>query len=192
MVHRLDRETSGLLIVAKNVEAHKALNAAFEQHQVEKSYLALLEGHLIEDITLDNLLKKGANQKVQVHPKEGKRSISHFKVSEKFKGYTLCEVNIETGRTHQIRVHASFLGHPIVADPIYGSGEALTIQRIKPKVRFSEEGSPALMARTALHAFKMKLEHPFTHEMISLTAEPPKDLKASLNQLRKWRKIQSK
>lgn len=188
MVHRLDKETSGLLILAKTSEAHKELNAQFNAGTIRKLYNAIVEGLVSRPAEVEVFMKKAASHKQVITDRDGKRSLSLIRPIEVFKGWSLVEIELKTGRTHQARVHCAHIGHPIVADPMYGSGKPLTIEAIKPGAR----SESSLLERVALHAAKISFTHPATGEMISLEASWPKDFRASINQLRKWRKTDSR
>jgi 23S rRNA pseudouridine955/2504/2580 synthase/23S rRNA pseudouridine1911/1915/1917 synthase len=190
VVHRLDRETSGIILFAKSEDAHRKLSMDFEHRRVDKYYYCLVDGRWGKDQTVDMGIESHASKKrMKVSPK-GKSAISHFKLLEKFDKWSLLEVQIETGRTHQIRVHAQHLGYPIVADPLYNTGTPLTIHQIKKNSNKSKGEVVPLISRTALHAERVSLIHPITDETLSLAAPLPKDFRAALNQLRKWATIQ--
>lgn len=191
-VHRLDRETSGVIVFALNEEAHRSLSVQFEKRQVEKTYLALVEGVPLPD--------HGSVEKpIGPHPgkpghmtiiKSGKYALSTYKVEESFRGYALLAVSIHTGRTHQVRVHMADIGHPLLADPLYGNSDVLYLSQLKSnnfKLGKFQEETP-LLQRTALHAWRLRFQHPRSGEPVSIEAPLPKDLRAVLNQLRKWRK----
>lgn len=192
IVHRLDRETSGIIVFAKTEEAHRHLSLQFENHETQKIYLALLDGVMHQD-------EGSIDRPIAEHPtipgkmtiaKKGKESLTLFKVIERFKHFTLVEADIRTGRTHQIRVHFQSLGYPLAVDVLYGRRDALFGRDIKNKFKvgkFTEEELP-LMKRTTLHAFKLTFKHPLSNETISFESELPKDFRALLNQLRKWGK----
>lgn len=190
IVHRLDKATSGLLLVAKNESAHKSFNTLFSDRKIKKYYLCLVQGNWKTANTVDVPIgPKNKNSVEQYVSKEGKQAVSHFDPKELFNGWTLIEVRIETGRTHQIRVHAAYMNHPVVCDELYGDGQPLTINQIKSKLKKNAE--TALMKRTALHAYRLEFKHPVTGQFLSLEADYPKDFKASINQLRKWRSNQA-
>jgi 23S rRNA pseudouridine1911/1915/1917 synthase len=169
IVHRLDKDTSGLLIAAKNDKSHKDLAKQFKNRTVEKYYYALIEGNLAyEKGKIDAPIGRDPNnrKKMSVRKRRSKKAVSRFKIIEEFKTYTLVEVKIETGRTHQIRVHFSYLGHPVVGDKKYGSKNTLKAKR------------------QLLHARKLVVKHPSTGEKISFEAELKKDFKDILTKLR--------
>lgn len=191
-VHRLDRETSGILVFAKTEEAHRNLSMQFENHETRKVYIALLDGVTHQDEgQIDRPITEHPTQlgKMMVS-KKGKESLTLFTVIERFKHFTLVEADIRTGRTHQIRVHFQSLGYPLAVDAMYGRRAALYGHDFKKKFKvgkFTEEEQP-MMKRTTLHAFKLTFKHPLSNETVSFEAEMPKDFRALLNQLRKWGK----
>jgi 23S rRNA pseudouridine1911/1915/1917 synthase len=187
-VHRLDRETSGVLLFARNPATHKYLNTLFEKGTIEKYYLTLVEGTplhpegIIEAAILPNPAKPGT---MKVAP-QGKYAKSTWRVLESFKHFSLIEVRIFTGRMHQVRVHMQYIGHPPVADPHYGLRAALYITDIKKGARTGKEEPPRpLIQRTALHAYRLVLHTPDKVSAVEIIAELPKDFSATLNQLRK-------
>jgi 23S rRNA pseudouridine1911/1915/1917 synthase len=187
-VHRLDKDTSGIVVFAKNEETHKHLSQLFEARETVKIYNGFVLGSPSE--------KSGTiNEPIAEHPvkkglmtvyKKGKESITEYEVVENFKLYSWLQFQILTGRTHQIRVHMKHLGHPIVCDELYGDGKPVFISSIKRK-KFNlskdvEEERP-ILSRLALHAFQLKFE--LNNKAYELEADLPKDLKALLQQLRK-------
>jgi 23S rRNA pseudouridine1911/1915/1917 synthase len=189
-VHRLDRETSGIMIFAKHDIAHKALSTQFENRIVEKIYLALTSGniHNEEDIIEKAIGKHPAVSGKMIVTKKGKPSVSAYKVIERFKHYTLVEVNIKTGRTHQIRVHLQAIGYPLAVDPLYAKKEAFFLSEVKGKKykKQREVEERPLISRCTLHAQKLSFNHPSTDERLTFTTDAPKDFSALLKQLRKW------
>lgn len=191
-VHRLDRETSGLLVFALDEDTHRSLSQQFQDRTVEKTYLAILEGCPAEtEGTIDrpigpNPAKPGQMMVVR----KGKPSITHYKIVEAFRQFALAEFRIETGRTHQIRVHTAAIGHPLAVDSFYGRREALYLSEIKTRgfqLGKSREERP-LLSRIALHSSRLSFVHPGTQQPLQIEAPLPKDLRALLNQLRKWGK----
>jgi 23S rRNA pseudouridine955/2504/2580 synthase/23S rRNA pseudouridine1911/1915/1917 synthase len=190
-VHRLDRDTSGLIIFAKNEEAHKHLSQQFEERQTEKIYQGMVLGSLanknetIDAPIAEHPVKKG----LMTVYRKGKEAITDYEVLEDFKIYSWVQFQIHTGRTHQIRVHAKHIGHPIVCDDLYGDGKPVLLSSLKNKFKLSKyelEEKP-LMNRLALHAMSLQFLNT-NGEKIKLEAQLPKDLKALLRQLRKLKK----
>lgn len=185
-VHRLDRDASGVLAFARALDAQRALTAQFESHTVEKIYLALVrgcpgsEGRVDAPIAAD----RGASR-ARIHP-DGKPSVTQYRVLESFAGFALLECRPLTGRLHQIRLHLSSIGCPLAVDPLYGGATALHLSAIKPGYRPSRrhEERP-LIDRLTLHARRLVLDHPATGQRSAFESPLPKDLRATLNQLRK-------
>ena len=170
IVHRLDKDTSGLLLVAKNDKSHKELSRQFKKREVDKYYIALLKGVLpYKKGKIDAPIGRHPNQrkKMAVRKRKSKKAVSRFKILESFKDYTLVEVKIETGRTHQIRVHFAYLGYPIVGDEKYGSKDNLRAKR------------------QLLHAKKLLFKHPSTGKRMEFEAKIKTDFKEILKKLRK-------
>ena len=169
IVHRLDKDTSGAIIVAKNDKAHIALSEQLKNHEVKKTYLALVRGIITENEATINMpiaRSKKDRKKMDVD-KNGKEAITHFKVLGRYKNkYTLLQINLETGRTHQIRVHLSHIGYPIIGDEVYSNG----------KNEWNVSGQ-------CLHAWKLEFIHPITGKKISLEAEIPEYLKNIIKEL---------
>lgn len=187
-VHRLDRDTSGLIIFAKTEEAHRHFSQQFEERQTEKIYQGLVLGSLSD--------KKGIiNAPIAEHPvkkglmtvyRKGKEAITDYEVLEDFKVFSWTQFQIHTGRTHQIRVHAKHIGHPIVCDELYGDGKPILLSSLKHKFKLSknEFDERPILNRLALHAINLQLTDR-NSEFIKLEAPLPKDLRAVLQQLRK-------
>lgn len=190
IVHRIDRDTSGLLLLAKNEVSHKFFNDQFEKRLLTKTYFGLVMGNMSQD-------EGTFDQPIEAHPtlpgkmrvgRKGKGAVTHFKVEQRFKNYTWVRFQIETGRTHQIRVHLQNAGHALVCDPIYGSEEPLFLSSFKRK-KFNlskhEDEERPLLARLALHASSIQCKDLDGHDL-SITAKLSKDLDATLKQLAKW------
>ena len=170
IVHRIDKDTSGLLVVAKNNSAHENLAKQIGEHSAFRHYIALVEGVVkLDEGTINQPLSrdKTDRKKIAVNP-EGKSAITHYKVVERFDGYTLVEFVLETGRTHQIRVHSKFIGHPIVGDKTYGFA----------KQKFKLNGQ-------LLHAYKLELNQPKTNERMVFEAPLPDYFSNLLKKLKK-------
>lgn len=187
-VHRLDRDTSGLIVFAKNAGAHKYLSLQFEGRETIKIYQGLVIGSLPE-------IKGSIDEPITEHPakngtmiihRKGKPSLTDYEVLEDFKIYSFLQLQIHTGRTHQIRVHMKNLGHPVVCDPVYGDGKPVLVSSLKSKFKLSkdlEEERP-ILNRLALHSFQLSFRDK-NGETVRLEAELPKDIRATLQQLRK-------
>lgn len=191
VVHRLDRETSGVLCFARTEAAHRHLSIQFERHAVDKYYHVLVEGVVHHE---EGEIDKPIGEHPAVSGKmaivaHGKPSLTFYRVLERFKRYTLVEALLKTGRTHQIRVHFQSIGYPLAIDPLYGRKSAFFLSEVKGKTyksgKFSSDERP-LMDRTSLHASRLRIDHPENGERLEFKAELPKDFQAVLNQLRKW------
>lgn len=169
IVHRLDKDTSGLIIVAKNDKAHINLSEQIKNHEVKKTYIALVRGNVKENEATINMPigRSKKDRKKMAVSKEGKNAITHFKVIERYEKYTLLEIQIETGRTHQIRVHMSSIGYPVVGDTVYSNGK-----------------NPFGIIGQMLHAKKLLFKHPITKEELNLEAPLPEYFKEVLNKLK--------
>lgn len=193
IVHRLDKETSGTICFAKTAKAHQHLSQQFEHRKVEKIYHAIVMGTPAKEVgKIDVPIAKHSlvSGKMIAH-KRGKEAVTHYRIKEHFKQYSLLEVQIETGRTHQIRVHLAYLNHPLAVDQLYGQQDAFYLSSIKSKKSYQpnrhDEERP-LMTRISLHARELKLEHPNTGEVLTFESSYPKDFRAMLRQLQKWSK----
>ncbi len=190
VVHRLDKETSGVICFAKNEEAHSDLSEKFEEHEVKKIYLALITGHLRNkqgriDIPLSENPKLPGTMKVDYE--NGKRSITEYRVLEEFENFSLLEVRPLTGRMHQIRVHFKAIGHPLAIDSVYGNRQEIFLSEIKKKYKPKEdEPEKPLMSRLTLHALRLGFFHFRKKEYVEFEARLPKDFESLLKQLRKY------
>ncbi len=189
VVHRLDRETSGIICFAKNEAAHKYMSKLFEARDVSKFYIGLVNGRMINtEGTIDKpIAEHPAINGKMIAAKKGKPSVTVYKVLEQWPLYSLVQFQIHTGRTHQIRVHLQSIGHSLVCDELYGDGRPFFVSAIKRKYRLSdkEEAEKPLLSRLALHAWKLE----FMKEdgtKISVEAPLPKDIAACVKQLNKW------
>ncbi|MFL0251587.1 RluA family pseudouridine synthase [Clostridium neuense] len=162
IVHRIDKDTSGILVVAKNDMAHKKLAEQLKEHSMNRIYNALVEGIIKEDTgTIDKPLGRHPNQRIKMAVvKDGRRAVTHYRVLQRYKSNTLIECKLETGRTHQIRVHMAYIGHPIVGDPVYGY----------TKQKFKLQGQ-------MLHAKKLGFIHPSTGKYMEFDSELPEYFK---------------
>ena len=172
IVHRLDKDTSGLIIVAKNDKAHINMSEQIKERNVKKTYIALVRGNVPEEEATINMPigRSTKDRKKMAVRKEGKNAVTHFKVLERYGHQTLVECNLETGRTHQIRVHFAHIGHPVVNDPFYGYR----------RMDFPIEGQ-------ALHSKSLDVKHPITGEEMHFEAPVPADFKACLEFAKTYR-----
>ena len=190
-VHRLDRETSGLIVFAKNEAMHKYLSQLFEERAVEKIYSGIVTGTITEKKgSIDAPIAENSHkQGVMLIHKRGKQSLTDYVVLEEFGPYSFVQFQIHSGRTHQIRVHMQHIGHPVACDEVYGNGEPVLISSFKKKFRLSksEETERPILSRLALHSRQLSFKdaNDQTH---NLEAPLPKDMSALLQQLRKWKR----
>ena len=189
IVHRLDKQTSGLIIVARNDAAHLRLAEMFSRRQMRKTYIALVHGHLKQDRgTIDAPIARDLLRRTRMTTRRssGARSaVSHYtvtrRISSAFGQYTLVRVRIETGRTHQIRVHMASIGHPVVGDTLYGAPARLMVTPSRRKT--DPEPENLTLERNFLHAAELEFAHPRTGETIRLTSPLPQELEELLRQL---------
>jgi 23S rRNA pseudouridine1911/1915/1917 synthase len=184
IVHRLDKQTSGLIVVAKNDGTHARLSSMFSRRQVRKLYITLVQGELAQDAgTVNASISRDSIRRTRMTTRRegGRPAVSHWQVLRRIHGpygsFTLASVRIETGRTHQIRVHMASLGHPVVGDTLYGASSALA-----PLAKSG--GLPRLvLARNFLHAAELEFSHPRGGEPLTLVSNLPADLKNFMAQL---------
>lgn len=180
IVHRLDKDTSGVMVVARSLRAHASLVRQLQSREMGRVYLAVVSGELIAGGTVDRPIgRHPRDRKRMAVVASGKPAVSHYRVLERFTGYTCLEVSLDTGRTHQIRVHMAHLGHPLVGDPVYGRKSG------------SRGAAPAAIVaavrsfpRQALHARLLRLVHPASGKPVSYEAPPPADIGELLDCLR--------
>ena len=182
IVHRLDKDTSGLMVVARTLPAMTALVEMLSRHDVERQYEAVVLGSLVSGGTVDEPIGRSMGDRLRqaVRDEEsGKHAVTHYRLRERFRAHSLLQCSLETGRTHQIRVHMAHINHPLVGDPLYGGG-----------LRLPKGATPELVAvlrgfrRQALHAERLAFEHPVTGEPMSFSAERPADQQALIDALR--------
>ncbi len=194
LVHRIDAETSGLVLFAKTAEMHQKLNQSFESGKIEKTYLAIVSGHPSEDegiIKLPIARHPSRKNYMQIHEK-GKPSITMYHLIEKFQHFSLLQVYPQTGRTHQIRVHLKAINCPLAVDSVYGVSGNIKISHIKSHYRpkRNETTPPSLIERLTLHAFKIEFEDPIRkNRKWQFEAPAPKDFCALIKSLRKYDKF---
>lgn len=182
IVHRLDKDTSGLMVVAKTLAAHTGLVDMLSRHDVERQYEAVVLGTLVAGGTVDAPIGRHMGDRLRQavrDEEDGKHAVTHYRLRERFRAHSLIQCSLETGRTHQIRVHLAHINHPLVGDPLYGGG-----------LRLPKGATPELIAalrgfrRQALHAERLAFEHPVTREPMSFGAERPADQQALIDALR--------
>jgi len=188
IVHRLDKNTTGVMVVTKNDTAQWKIARQFEQRQINKTYLAIVHG--TPELTADRIkMPLGVHPKIRekyaVRPETGKEAITFYEVIEAFRGFSILEMTPKTGRTHQIRVHLSHLKHPIVADDMYGGKLVYPWQLADAEPAVQEP----VINRVALHAFSIEFKHPSTGEMVKFKAPLPDDMQHLLDMLRKYRSV---
>ena len=182
IVHRLDKNTSGLMVIARNEKSQKYLVEQLQNHSVSREYSALVYGHMIAGGTIDEPIGRDPKDRVkQAVLMSGKDAVTHYRAIERFKSHTHVKAILETGRTHQIRVHLSHVGHSLIGDPIYGG-------RVRFPKKASEELKHALLnfKRQALHSKKLTLNHPMSGELMSWNAPLPDDMQELLKVLKKF------
>ena len=185
IVHRLDRDTSGIMLTIKSDAVHSHIAMQFEKRSVKKEYLAVVEGELMldsDEISLPIARHIIDSQKMAVRHDIGKEAVSIYEVIERFRGYTLVKIMPKTGRTHQIRVHMRAIGHPVVADFMYSSQESCYLSDLLQKER--EEGELPIIDRQALHAHRIEFFHPIHNKKMEFEVDLPDDISALVKTLR--------
>ncbi|MGF1579906.1 MAG: RluA family pseudouridine synthase [Gemmataceae bacterium] len=190
IVHRLDRDTSGVILVAKEETTHRKLGMQFEKRQVFKEYLAITQGVLGRDSDyVEKRIGHHPYERVKMiatdDEKIGKEACSFYEVIERYQGFTFCRITPKTGRTHQIRVHLGSEGCPVLADKLYSGRDCLRLSDIHPTVL--PENDEVLMPRQALHAHRLRFTHPVTQKVVEGTAPLPEEFEKTLDALRNYR-----
>jgi 23S rRNA pseudouridine1911/1915/1917 synthase len=182
IVHRLDKDTSGLMVVARTLAAHTALVEMLSRHDVERQYEAVVLGTMVSGGTVDAPIGRHMGDRLRQavrDEEDGKHAVTHYRLRERFRAHSLLQCNLETGRTHQIRVHLGHIHHPLVGDPLYGGG-----------LKLPKGATPELVAalrgfrRQALHAERLAFSHPVTGEALAFSAERPADQQVLIEALR--------
>lgn len=193
IVHRLDRDTTGVIIIAKDNQIHHLLSAQFERREVQKEYRAIVRGTVETDTGL-------IETHIRVHPKvrekmivcppgdKARPAVTRYETLERFRGFSYMRLLPQTGRTHQLRVHMRHLGHPIVADRMYGGHAELEFAEVAPDAT-NTTSAGTLISRQALHAFRLELLHPVTQQRTAWEAPLPDDIERTLAALREFRKL---
>jgi 23S rRNA pseudouridine955/2504/2580 synthase/23S rRNA pseudouridine1911/1915/1917 synthase len=188
VVHRIDKETTGVMLFAQSLDAQRHASHQFQNNTVAKEYLALVHGRVTEDegeINAPLAPHPVQRDKMTVAKKGGRPALTRWKVEQRFKSFTLVRVFPKTGKTHQIRVHFAHIGHPLAVDPLYGSGDPVLLSQFKRNYRPTKgQDERPLLARLGLHAYSLTFRD-LANEAVTVTAEPPKDWRATMNQLSK-------
>jgi 23S rRNA pseudouridine1911/1915/1917 synthase len=194
IVHRLDRDTSGVILVAKEEQTHRELALQFELRKVFKEYVALTAGVLDRDSDyIEGRIAHHPRDRVKMvvtedeEDEDAKEACSYYEVVERFRGYTFCRVQPRTGRTHQIRVHLASVGCPVLADKVYSGRDSLSLSDLVPGLDPTED--VVLLTRQALHAHRLRFRHPRTHQVLEATAPLPEEMERTLAALRQHRAL---
>ena len=182
IVHRLDKNTSGLMVVAKNLKSQKYLTEQLQAHSIHREYSAIVYGYMISGGSIDKPIGRDPKDRVkQAIINNGKEALTHYRLIDRFKNHTHVKAILETGRTHQIRVHLSHIGHPLIGDPIYGG-------RVRYPKKASQELKESLknFKRHALHSKKITLVHPISGEVMSWKSSLPVDMTKLLKVLKEF------
>ncbi|HEV8062647.1 MAG TPA: RluA family pseudouridine synthase [Gemmataceae bacterium] len=190
IVHRLDRDTSGVILVAKEEQAHRDLSMQFELRKIYKEYVAITGGVLDRDSDyIEGRITKHAHDRVKMaitdDEEVGKDACSFYEVIERFRGFTFCRVNPRTGRTHQIRVHLASVGCPVLADKMYSGRDCFRLSELNPAI--APEADEILLQRQALHARRLRFTHPTKRTLVDVEAPLPEEFNRTLAALREFR-----
>jgi 23S rRNA pseudouridine1911/1915/1917 synthase len=179
LVHRIDKDTSGLLVVARTLEAHTTLVAALAAHEIEREYLAVCTGAMTGGGTVDEPIGRHRAQRIKMAVRaDGREAVTHYRIEKRFRAHTLARVRLETGRTHQIRVHLAHIRYPIVGDPVYGGRK-----RLPAGASAGLRSALESFQRQALHAARLSFAHPKTGKPVSYEAPLPADFVRLLDAL---------
>ena len=179
IVHRLDKKTSGLMVIGKNIKSQKYLIEQMQTHSIEREYSAIVYGNMISGGTVNEPIGRDPKDRIkQAVTRNGKKAVTHYRVIDRYRNHTIVKAILETGRTHQIRVHLSHIGYPLIGDPLYGG-------RVRFPKKASQELKDVLKAfdRQALHSRKLTLKHPETGNLMSWKTELPEDMRNLLDML---------
>ncbi len=192
IVHRLDRDTSGVILIAKDEATHRDLSYQFERRKIFKEYTAITAGVLDRDSDyIERRIAKHPRERTKMavtdEDEDGKEACSFYEVIERFRGFSLCRIQPRTGRTHQIRVHLASIGCPVLADKAYGGRDCLRLSDLAPSLDPAQD--EILIARQALHASRLRFLHPRLRKVIQVEAPLPEDFQKTLAALRKYRPV---
>jgi 23S rRNA pseudouridine1911/1915/1917 synthase len=192
VVHRLDKDTSGAIVFAKNVKAQAYLSKQFEEGEVSKTYYAIVKGTVPKEEGIINfsLSESSKHPGTMVVNNNGKKSITLYRVMERFRGFTFVEAKPLTGRTHQVRVHFNAIGHPLAIDPIYGSSQPIFLSQFKKDYKEKDEPEKPVISRLPLHASMLTLREPTEEKTLVLEAPLPKDFQRMLKCLKKYQALE--
>jgi 23S rRNA pseudouridine1911/1915/1917 synthase len=191
IVHRLDRDTSGVILIAKEEQTHRDLSAFFEQRKIFKEYVALTAGVLDRDSDyIEGRIAHHPHDRVKMivsddEEDDGKDAVSYYEVIERFRGFSYCRIQPRTGRTHQIRVHLASIGCPVLADKVYGGRDSFYLSELVHGLEESQD--ELLLSRHALHAHRLRFRHPRKGTILDLEAPLPPEFQKTLNALRRYR-----
>lgn len=189
IVHRLDRDTSGVIIFAKDADTHRELSIAFENNEVKRIYHVITQGIIPQDyIEIDiPLVQSRQKSHIMIPSAKGKNSLTKLQVLKRFKNSTLAECELITGRHHQIRAHLQAIGYPLLVDELYGNNESFLVSSIKRKYNLKKDTEEQpIISRLTMHAYSIEFIHPSTKELLHLTAEYPRDFSALIQVLEKY------
>jgi 23S rRNA pseudouridine1911/1915/1917 synthase len=182
LIHRLDKDTTGVMVVARTVASHKCLAAAMQARTIGREYLALCAGVVPGAGTVDQPIGRHRTLRTRMTVRgDGRQARTHYRIEERFAAHTLLRVRLDTGRTHQIRVHLAHIGFPVVGDPEYGQRHTRGLHRLPVEL----QAVLASFTRQALHAARLELSHPVSGRQLVFEAKPPRDFKLLLSALRK-------
>ncbi len=195
VVHRLDRDTSGVMVFAKNADAHRNLSMQFEDMLVKKVYYCVVSGVVGKDeMEIDiPLMSDPSTPGKSIPSVRGKDSYTVIKVLKRYRNATLIKCLLVTGRHHQIRAHCSAIGHPLLIDPIYGNAEEFRLSSIKRRMKLKKDTEERpIISRITMHAKELAFRHPLTNEEVGFTADEPKDFAALIQVLNKYSAVNDK
>jgi 23S rRNA pseudouridine1911/1915/1917 synthase len=193
IVHRLDRDTSGVILIAKEEQTHRDLAMLFEMRRIFKEYAAITAGVLDRDSDyIEAKIGRHPNDRIKMavsdeEDEDAKDACSYYEVIERFKGYTFCRVQPKTGRTHQIRVHLASVGCPVLADKVYSGRDRFMLSDLVPNLDPTQD--ELLLSRQALHAFRLRFQHPRTKQWLETEAPLPAEFQTTLAALRQYRVV---